>query len=275
MRRLVLKGIVAAVTGGALAITRSQTSVMPASDGMGATFGRYLGEIVTKWRDDGRMELVQPFVYIDRTGLRWEAPAGLITDGASIPVPFWKIIGSPFQHPWRKAAVIHDYFCMTRVRPWQRVHEVFYEALMAAGVEPWRAKVMYAAVHRFGPRWEQEVRILPPVMAPQESRPSCVQTSSGCVREPAHDKGGVTRNMTPSGEAGELPQPRLANPENVLLGPNERIVKVETLPNATQMVLVESLTRNPVTQDQADELVRWIEQNNPSIEQIQQGAGPS
>jgi len=36
------------------------------------------------------------------------APQGMITDGASIPRYFWRVIGSPFTGKYRRAAVFHD-----------------------------------------------------------------------------------------------------------------------------------------------------------------------
>jgi hypothetical protein len=38
-------------------------------------------------------------------------------------------------------------------------HETFYWAMMASGVENWRAKSMYAAVYHFGPRWARKVTV--------------------------------------------------------------------------------------------------------------------
>lgn len=56
-------------------------------------FGRYVGTVQAEWRDDGRkMRLLVPFAYIDPKGLEWQAPAGWIIDGASIPQFAWSII---------------------------------------------------------------------------------------------------------------------------------------------------------------------------------------
>lgn len=119
-----------------------------------APYGRFEGEVVTRWLEDGRrMELLQPFAYIAPDGLRWEAPQGSIVDGASIPRIAWSAIGGPFEGAYRKASVIHDVACHAKAQPWESVHEAFFNAMLAANVEPLRAKVMYAAVYYFGPRW--------------------------------------------------------------------------------------------------------------------------
>ncbi len=55
---------------------------------------------------------------------------------------------------YRKASVVHDYFCDTMLRPWKDVHRMFYEATVAEGNGEVLSKVMYAAVYRWGPRWD-------------------------------------------------------------------------------------------------------------------------
>jgi hypothetical protein len=116
--------------------------------------GRFEGRVIGEWLDDGRrMRLIEPFAYVDPAGERWEAPSRSIVDGASIPRAFWAIVGGPFEGRYRDASVIHDVACVERKQPWEAVHRTFYEACLCGGVEPWRAKTLYAAVYHFGPRW--------------------------------------------------------------------------------------------------------------------------
>ena len=126
--------------------------------------GQFKGEIVWTPLIDGRnMKLVQPFGYVDSKGQVWDVPAGAETDGASIPSLFW-ITHPPFTGKYRSAAVIHDYYCRSQSRSWQETHSVFFEAMLTAGVDQRTAKVMWAAVYNFGPRWGAGVakRALPP-----------------------------------------------------------------------------------------------------------------
>jgi hypothetical protein len=95
-------------------------------------------------------------------GEKWTAPKGWVTDGASIPRAAWTVAGGPFEGKYRAASVIHDVGCDQRTETWQDVHEVFFLGMMASGVEPWRAKIMYAAVYHFGPRWPS-VQFVPKV----------------------------------------------------------------------------------------------------------------
>ena len=56
-------------------------------------FGRFEGEVNATWLDDGKMRLNEKFAYIDPREKHWLAPAQAIVDGASIPKPFWSVIG--------------------------------------------------------------------------------------------------------------------------------------------------------------------------------------
>ena len=54
------------------------------------------------------------------------------------------------------ASVIHDVACDEKKRPWKEVHKVFHYAMLASGVSPDRANLMYNAVYDFGPRWGKD-----------------------------------------------------------------------------------------------------------------------
>ncbi len=122
-------------------------------------WGRFEGAVVARWEDDGReMTLTEPFAYVDPRAARWEAAAGRIVNGASIPRAFWSFIGGPFAGEFRNASVVHDVACEDRDRPWRPVHRMFYEACRCGGVGAVKAKTMYYAVFHFGPRWHVEDR---------------------------------------------------------------------------------------------------------------------
>jgi hypothetical protein len=138
----------------------SRTGRPAANDPAAASrWGRFEGDVVARWEHDGRlMTLVEPFAYVDSRQTRWEAAAGAVIDGASIPPAFWSVIGSPFAGEFRNASVVHDVACEERNRPWRAVHRMFYEACRLGGVGAVKAKTMYYAVFHFGPRWHVEVR---------------------------------------------------------------------------------------------------------------------
>lgn len=120
---------------------------------------RFVGEVTAAWLDereapDRMMRLTGDFAFIDDQGRRWDAPAGSVVDGASIPSVFWnKFIGPPFVGDYRKASVVHDVACDLKRRPHRETHRMFYEACLVGGVSEAKAKAMYWAVRSFGPRW--------------------------------------------------------------------------------------------------------------------------
>lgn len=119
-------------------------------------WGSYTGNVDTRWLEDGRkMKLLSDYEY---TGpgpgaMKWKAPKESVVDGASIPPPFWSIIGGPFEGPYRNASVLHDIACDEKKRPWADVHLMFYQAMRCSNVSVAKAKTMYWAVYHFGPRW--------------------------------------------------------------------------------------------------------------------------
>lgn len=122
---------------------------------LGQQLGGFSGDLVFRWDPppSREMTLLSPISFKDIHGETWSVPAGSKTDGASIPRVFWSVIGGPFDGPHRDAAVIHDYFCVVRTHSWKDTHRVFYEAMLARLVDSITAKIMYAAVYHFGPRW--------------------------------------------------------------------------------------------------------------------------
>ena len=121
------------------------------------SLGHFDGDLILKALPDGRnMELLKPFKYTDSQKVVWPVPAGVKVDGASIPSVFWSIGVAPYTGKYRDASVIHDYYCQTHSRHWKAVHRVFYDGMLARGVDPLQAKIMYLAVYRFGPRWDYD-----------------------------------------------------------------------------------------------------------------------
>jgi hypothetical protein len=120
--------------------------------------GSFTGRVVVEWltgqNPERDMRLIEPFSYTDPKGKKWSVPAGAVINGASIPPSLWSVVGSPYTGSYRRASVIHDYYCGTRSETWQDVHRMFYYAMIAGGVDTIQAKVFYAAVYGGGPRWK-------------------------------------------------------------------------------------------------------------------------
>jgi len=114
--------------------------------------------VKTEWLpgDPRKMRVLETINFIDSKGKIWTAPSDSIVDGASIPRFLWMVMGSPFVGLYRRASVIHDVYCVTRSEPHEAVHRMFYEAMLADGVDKEKATAMYHAVANFGPTWDED-----------------------------------------------------------------------------------------------------------------------
>ncbi len=128
-------------------------------------WGEYLDPLEVRLGTDGRtMTLLADARYRGPSSRLWSVSKGDVIDGASIPRAFWSIMGGPFEGKYRDASIFHDVECVRKNQPWQDVHEMFYLAMRCSGVSETKAKLMYWAVYRFGPRWEVSVRMKEPPM---------------------------------------------------------------------------------------------------------------
>jgi len=117
------------------------------------------GIVQTEWLPDGRsVRLLSLLQYIDDQEQAWQAPEGLVSDGASIPRVFWWLIGSPFTGKYRRGAVVHDaYHKDHKGRSRKAVDKVFYQIMREDGVRWWKAQSIYWAVRVGGNKaWRQQ-----------------------------------------------------------------------------------------------------------------------
>jgi hypothetical protein len=101
---------------------------------------------------DGRdYRVVQEFDFASEVA-EWiiRVPAGFITDFASVPRFFWRVL--PPTGQYGKAAVIHDYLYRTHGASKALADQVFLEASTVLGVPVWKRHAMYYAVKLFGGR---------------------------------------------------------------------------------------------------------------------------
>jgi len=124
------------------------------------------GKLVLEPREKHYYEVMEDFSYVDKAGYKWTTNKGYKTDGASIPRSLWSIVGDPYGGGYIKSAVIHDQACDDKKRTWQDTHRVFFEAMIEEGVNPSKAYTMYAAVYRFGPKWELEYPVISKINTP-------------------------------------------------------------------------------------------------------------
>jgi hypothetical protein len=90
-------------------------------------------------------ELLVDLAYIsDVLGTVIVVPKGFRTDYASVPRILWSIL--PPSGKYTKAAVVHDYLCVTKICPRDKADKVFLEAMEDLGVSPVVRHIMYAGV---------------------------------------------------------------------------------------------------------------------------------
>ena len=117
--------------------------------------GRFEGKVIVEWLDDPyvlKMRLVNDFAFDDTTGV-WVVPAGSVVDGRSLPTLFVSLVGRPFESSFRQTAVVYDYAVKSKEHSWGDSQRMFHDGLLAEGVMPIEAKVMYMLLYATGPRW--------------------------------------------------------------------------------------------------------------------------
>lgn len=106
--------------------------------------------------------LLEDLVYIDTDGKRHIVHAPFMTDGASIPRFFWRVVGHPFSTDYLVGAIVHDYYCQyaeklhqsgltfeaSQVR--ERGDKLFKEILLFLRLPSWKVTAMYSAVRSVG-----------------------------------------------------------------------------------------------------------------------------
>ena len=117
----------------------------------------FLTELDARQETEEYWRLLAPLVYVDDDGSVIEVPAGFPTDFASIPRGLWNIFPKSGLH--NKAAVVHDWLCVTKPMDSDEAHAVFYRALGACGVSWWKKRLMYWAVKWFGPKFKAETAV--------------------------------------------------------------------------------------------------------------------
>jgi hypothetical protein len=96
--------------------------------------------------------LLEPLTYVDRDWRRYTAPAGTLTDFASVPRIVWMVI--PKTGSYNRACVVHDHLCTEKKLPTRHVHDLFLRMLETCGVSTIVRLSMHRAVRWFGPRFK-------------------------------------------------------------------------------------------------------------------------
>jgi hypothetical protein len=112
--------------------------------------GTFTDPLYLKYLDGTDWEVDRTFTYVTDDGRTILVPAGFVTDFASIPRFFWRLL--PPTGRYGKAAVIHDFLYRTPTAPFTRAEadQVFADAMADLGVRAATRRAMWAAVRTFG-----------------------------------------------------------------------------------------------------------------------------
>lgn len=94
-------------------------------------------------------ELLQPLTYEANSGEVITVPVGFNTDLATVPRVLWAWL--PPDWKYSKAAVLHDYLLVTKLKPWDEANILFHEGMTDLRVNRIQNWLMYRAV--CGWRW--------------------------------------------------------------------------------------------------------------------------
>ena len=98
---------------------------------------------------DRNMRIVRKFSFTDPDSREWNAPAGSVVDGASIPRALWTLVGSPYTGDYRRASVVHDVACDeagSDKRTRRAADRMFFHACRTGGCSIWESIVLYLGV---------------------------------------------------------------------------------------------------------------------------------
>lgn len=226
--------------------------------------------------DGRRFSLLHDFNYVDKNGRMWEAPTGLIVDGASIPMPFWSVIGGPFEGLYREASIVHDAGCCAKTKSWKDVHHMFYDAMRCSGVGWVKAKTMFLAVWAFGPRWTHLNTDMPAAckiahpsrMAPTLNSWKALQPDvvAGLFAE-------INERKLTLPEARAVARPFFTRGPMTDRDAVEFVTKLKErtdLTPADRQVIALSVAQSElITDEEVKGAEQWVERENPSLEKIE------
>ena len=97
--------------------------------------------------------------YLTVDGVNVWIPKGYWYNGASIPRPFWFIMGSPFDPIYWAAAGAHDWRYLTHTCTRLEADETLFQLCRQAGVGLWKSRTIWSAVRAAGyPAWTNNRR---------------------------------------------------------------------------------------------------------------------
>ncbi len=120
--------------------------------------------LIVKHIDGEMWELMEPFEYITKKNEVIKVPIGFLSDFASIPRFFYRMIGPPTGR-YGPSAIVHDYLYHTKKYTRRKSDAIFLEAMGVLGVPWWKRRTMWLAVRAAGwLPWNKRKPFLPASM---------------------------------------------------------------------------------------------------------------
>lgn len=159
------------------------------------------------------------------------------TDGNSHPSYTRWLLGGPFDLAYLKAAIIHDHYCFRenrgKSRTWQDTHKMYYDALIDLKLNKTKANLMYAAIYRYGPKWDM-VTTPNLVHAALDAKECKNSNARNCTKSTVTQKIGNLSTITlTTGDSSTTTVSKNANYDNVKIDNelNEIEKEIERNPN--------------------------------------------
>jgi hypothetical protein len=216
--------------------------------------------------DGRRFSLTHDFDYIDPSGRRWHAPSGLVTDGASIPFPFWSVIGGPYEGLYREAAMVHDAACCAQTERWEDVHHMFYNAMRCSGVSWPKAKTMFCAVSLGGPRWTKLNTSMPTACVMRSPIETAVQKKLVGV---------IQRRVLSPAETRAVARPFFTNRKMTQTAAMKFVVGLKhrrVTPEEASAISLSVAQSEQFSETDVKQIESWIKKENPSLNTIKSRA---
>jgi hypothetical protein len=229
--------------------------------------------------DGRRFSLLHDFNYIDQNKRVWAAPTRLIVDGASIPMPFWSVIGGPFEGLYREASIVHDAGCCAEMQPWKDVHHMFYNAMRSSGVGWAKAKTMFLAVWAFGPRWTHLNTSMPATckIAQRSGTPPPPSSWENLSSDVATGVlGEINKRKLTLSEARAVARPFFTRGPMIDADAAEFVTKLKERSDVTaaerQVIALSVMQSELISEGEVKQAEQWIEKEDPSLETIESRA---
>lgn len=166
------QAVTAFAAGGVVAL-HGRSASAGSTEGTKSVTEKWMGALTQKKTSDSPLYLgrFKDPVYFLTAPITWkpnhdqigkaepvEAPAGFVTDLASVPRVFFSLLRPDDDYAY--AAIIHDYLYWTQTRPKEEADSIIKYAMEDFKVANWKRQSIYAAVVVAGrPAWDNNARL--------------------------------------------------------------------------------------------------------------------